>query len=150
MTTIAGYMSEDHRECDEMFSEVESAASRGEWVVVGELWPRFEASMRTHFEAEEEILFPEIESATGMTQGPTEVMRMDHRQIRALLQSCGEAISGEDLPRLLGLCETLMITIQQHNMKEEQVLYPMADSVIPAADTVIEKMRARIRRDVAP
>ncbi|OOZ36881.1 hemerythrin domain-containing protein [Solemya velesiana gill symbiont] len=41
----------------------------------------------------------------------------------------------------MGLSETLMMIMQQHNMKEEQMLYRMADQVLAAdAEAVIQQM----------
>ncbi len=36
----------------------------------------------------------------------------------------------QDTGRYLGFSETLLIMMQQHNLKEESILYPMADSVL--------------------
>ncbi len=53
------------------------------------------------------------------------------------------ALSNWDGPRFLDLSETLMVLIQQHNMKEEQILYPMADNAIPDSASLVERMQAR-------
>jgi iron-sulfur cluster repair protein YtfE (RIC family) len=42
------------------------------------------------------------------------------------------AVEDKDPERLLSAGETLLILMQQHNMKEEQMLYPMADEVLGA------------------
>jgi iron-sulfur cluster repair protein YtfE (RIC family) len=52
-----------------------------------------------------------------------------------------EAITARDADSFLGLAETLMILTQQHNMKEEQILYPMSDRVLADPDTLIEQMK---------
>ena len=41
----------------------------------------------------------------------------------------GLAVENRDKENYLGLSETLMMLMQQHNMKEEQVLYRMMDQV---------------------
>ena len=57
--------------------------------------------------------------------------------MRILVEQVSAALSARDQPAFLGLAETLMLLIQQHNMKEEQILYPMMDeSIINAADYV--------------
>ena len=142
MTTVGEFMAADHEGCDEMFVDVGSAVTTGNWNLARERWDRFEAAMRRHFEIEEEILFPEIERSTGMPEGPTEVMRMDHRQMRSLFQPLVDAITTKDSPGYLGLSETMMVMIQQHNMKEEQVLYPLAEDVLPDPDETIARMHA--------
>ena len=77
-----------------------------------------------------------------MTQGPTAVMRMEHEQMRSLLSQLTEAVSRQDGPRFLGLSETLMVLMQQHNMKEEQMLYPMCDRALADTASIIARIEA--------
>ncbi len=52
-----------------------------------------------------------------------------------------QAMTAKDKERYLGLAETLMMIIQQHNMKEERMLYPMTDQAFgPDAGEVVERM----------
>lgn len=127
MSTIHSYLSTDHRHCDESLANLEAAASNEKWDEVTKLSAQFTHEMLRHFNCEENILFPAFENATGMTQGPTMVMRMEHVQMKEMLSQLPEAISNKNVDRLLGLSETLMIFIQQHNSKEEQMLYNMCD-----------------------
>ena len=46
---------------------------------------RFQDALLHHFAMEEEVMFPAFEARTGMTQGPTAVMRSEHRQMTDLL-----------------------------------------------------------------
>lgn len=62
-----------------------------------------------------------------MRMGPTQVMRMEHGQIRALLDDAVDALEQANPDDFLGLADTLLIMMQQHNMKEENILYPMCD-----------------------
>jgi hemerythrin-like domain-containing protein len=39
-------------------------------------------------------------------------------------------ITHSDQEQYLGLAETLLILMQQHNAKEEQILYPMSDNLL--------------------
>ena len=73
------------------------------------------------------MLFPAFEDATGMRMGPTQVMRMEHEQMRAMMNAAAAALAGGDREGFLGQVDSLLITMQQHNMKEENVLYPMCD-----------------------
>ncbi|MBT3836906.1 MAG: hemerythrin domain-containing protein, partial [Thiotrichales bacterium] len=91
--------------------------------------------------SEEEILFSAFEEATGSAQGPTMVMRMEHEQMRSLLQNLQQAVESRDAEQALGVADTLMIMMQQHNMKEEQMLYPMIDRSLPDTDSVMARMK---------
>ena len=104
---------------------------------------RFREAMLAHFSVEEKTLFPAFESATGMTMGPTQVMRMEHEQMRALLNEAEAALAAGREDDYFGQAETLLIMMQQHNMKEENVLYPMCDQHLAAsADDLIDQLES--------
>jgi hemerythrin-like domain-containing protein len=42
-----------------------------------------------------------------------------------------EAVESQDKDVYLSLCESMMILLQQHNMKEEQMLYAMCERLLP-------------------
>lgn len=127
MTSILALMSHDHRECDDSFAAAETAIHNGEMEAAASHWKHFQERVLAHFELEEVSLFPGFEQATGMTVGPTMVMRNEHQHMREMMRHIQEAIEQGDEDAALGQCESLMIFMQQHNMKEEQVLYPMLD-----------------------
>jgi hemerythrin-like domain-containing protein len=90
---------------------------------------------------EERVLFPGFEAKTGQTMGPTQVMRAEHVQMRDLMGQMQAALAAEHEDTYLGLSETLNMLMQQHNLKEENVLYPMADRVLAAErDGLIGRM----------
>ncbi len=142
MTLLHGYMAADHKTCDEAFVAVESAVANAQWDTAKAAWSTFETHLLRHFAMEEQVLFPAIEQRTGMTEGPTAVMRFDHEQMRALLPTLAERLQTTDGPGFLGVADTMMVMIQQHNMKEEQVLYPMADQVLEDPEKVVIEMQS--------
>ena len=77
---------------------------------------------------EEKVFFPAFIEASGMTGGPVQVMLMEHDQMRGVLAQMKSALDANDLDTVTGLGETMLILMQQHNMKEEGILYPMIDS----------------------
>ena len=89
------------------------------------------------------MLFPTFEEISGMRQGPTQVMRMEHQQMRNLLARMSEAVSSGNQKEILEFCETMMILMQQHKVKEEGILYPMADQHLASyREELIEPMDA--------
>ena len=142
MSTIPSYMTDRHRHCDESFIQAEAAVAKGDWGTAEQQWQTFAADLEHHFQQEETLLFPGFEAATGMTCGPTQVMRGEHGQMRQMVEDLTNALSAQDKDRYLGLSETLMILMQQHNMKEEQVLYPMSQNAIPNADGLLQEMKS--------
>lgn len=127
MTAIKNYLARDHRHCDESIAKVETAVAKSRWDEVLKFSDIFIKEMYRHFYCEESILFPAFEKITQMGAGPTTVMRMEHAQMKEMLGQFQEAIEEKNIDRVLGLTDTIMIFIQQHNAKEEQMLYPMCD-----------------------
>jgi hemerythrin-like domain-containing protein len=117
------FFTADHRACDATWASLEN----GE----GADFPTFKAAMLHHFAMEEQVLFPLFEEATGMTAGPTAMMRMEHEQMRGVLEQMQAAFDAGDEETLLDHGDTLFMIIQQHNQKEEGMLYPMAQMHIP-------------------
>ena len=120
----------DHRHCDSLFATAEDAAQRTDWAACREHFDAFLAAMLHHFEVEENVLFPAFEQATGMSMGPTAMMRSEHAQMRDLLNNMAAVIVAGRRDDYLGTSETLLLYMQQHNLKEEHVLYPMADQAL--------------------
>ena len=140
MSTIKDYLASDHRKCDEIFADMETKASSS-LSDAKESCDAFVADMEKHFQMEERVMFLEFETKTGMTQGPTAMMRQEHTQMRSLMAQMQEAIADDNTDKFFGLSETLMILLQQHNMKEEQMLYPMAQQHLSAeSDRIVEMM----------
>lgn len=120
-------MSKDHKDCDMLFAKAENAASTGDWGTASQACNEFIHAMDRHLGVEEQGLFPAFEEATGVLTGPTEMMRMEHDQMRSLFVEMSDAVEKKHSDDYLGAAETLLILMQQHNMKEEQILYSMMD-----------------------
>jgi hemerythrin-like domain-containing protein len=142
MISIPEFMTTKHRECDELFMEAEAAVARADWSLALNKWQSFALELTKHFSQEEDTLFPQFEEATGMTAGPTQVMRIEHQQMRSLVQDLDNALAAQEKDEYLGLSETLMVMMQQHNMKEEMMLYPMMAQNIANGEQIIEQFQA--------
>lgn len=143
MPTITDTMSTDHHRCDEIFAKAEETISKGDWDQGATAFQEFVDAMEKHFTMEEGVLFPTFEQRTGMTSGPTTVMRMEHMQMRQLFSDMDDSVKEKDQDKYLGLSETLLMVMAQHNTKEEQILYTMADQTLRGdADEVLRQMGA--------
>lgn len=136
MTSLSKKMAGHHTLCDEVFARAEAAAERGDWAACEPAARQFRDDVLAHFTTEEEAIFPAFEAATGMTEGPTRVMRGEHVQMRELMNLLVEAAAAADAPGFSDAAETLLILMQQHNMKEENILYPMCDQAVGADPAV--------------
>jgi len=128
---ISNYMKAEHRDCDTLFAGAEEAVALNEWEVANKRFLEFANETLRHFKEEEEVLFPAFEAQTGSAEGPTMVMRHEHDQVKGLIGKMAEALENEDRDAYLSLAESMMILLQQHNMKEEQMLYAMCDRMLP-------------------
>lgn len=142
MSQIAAFMSERHRLCDQIFADTENLISAKDWMNGEKKFSSFCQELNGHLAMEEDILFPALDDKMGGPCGPTEVMRSEHEQMRELLQELTEAIQTQNKDTFLGCSETLMMLIQQHNMKEERMLYPMTDKLLAdEAEDLVNQMK---------
>jgi hemerythrin-like domain-containing protein len=140
---ITNYMRNEHRDCDELFVTAEKSVIDGDFEKAQDDFLKFANETLKHFKKEEDSLFPTFESITGNTEGPTRVMRFEHEQVRGLIGKMAEAVENKDKDTYLSLAESMMILLQQHNMKEEQMLYAMCDRMMPqdVKETTLSTMK---------
>lgn len=125
--TISDHYGQDHDRLDELFQRFQTlkTSDRARAVLA---FQEFHAGLERHIVWEESILFPAFETKTGMTSGPTQVMRWEHEQIRGFLKAIADKLAagaddtGDDEAGLLAV-------LGPHNHKEENILYPMIDQV---------------------
>jgi iron-sulfur cluster repair protein YtfE (RIC family) len=141
MTTIAEFMANDHQACDAKFADAEAAALTDDWGTAEPAFNAFRDDMLRHFRMEEDVLFPALKSSGGPA-GPVHVMLMEHAQIKELLKQMGAAVERKDAQEYGGLSETLLMVMQQHNHKEENILYPITDQILAAQrETLLDRMQ---------
>lgn len=140
--SIKEFMSADHKFCDESFADFENAVVKGEMEVAKSAFVKMQKEFEEHFAMEEAELFFAFETKSGMSCGPTEVMRREHEQIRFNLSMLQKALESGNKSQILGMCESFNMLIQQHNSKEEQILYAMCDQLLAEEScTIIENMK---------
>ncbi|MGD9715912.1 hemerythrin domain-containing protein [Sulfuricurvum sp. IAE1] len=140
--SILSFMRDDHRACDHHYAEAESALLAKDAEKARTAFEAFERATLHHFDMEEKELFLAFEKRTGMMGGPTQMMRYEHQQLRSLLESMRLALAENRVDDFFGIGESMMIMLQQHNMKEEQMLYPMIDRSLGSdAEEMIVKLK---------
>ena len=138
---IKEFMTQDHKDCDELFAQMEESVAKKDDEAI-EKFEKFFDALTSHFKMEEMVLFPAFEQSSGMSQGPTQVMVMEHEQMRELGSKMSKAVDSGNKDEFFGLSETLMILMQQHNMKEEQMLYTMIEQHLgDDASHIISQMK---------
>jgi iron-sulfur cluster repair protein YtfE (RIC family) len=147
---IKKIMSQDHKHCDDLFTHLDSLVMEEKWKQAESQATIFIDHTLNHFKHEEEVLFPAFEAATDNISGPTMVMKQEHNQMRELFIELKQAVKDRNFDRYSGISETLNIFIQQHNMKEEGVLYPMIDNACHLdSEKLIQNMLNRPNKQVA-
>ena len=127
---IAAFFTADHRACDASWASVEAAVEAGDDAVALAAWTAFDGSLRRHLDMEEQVLFPAIVAAGGPSQGPLQVMLMEHQQMRGVLDAMAGCADAGDFEALADHGDTLLMVIQQHNAKEEMIVYRMAEQLL--------------------
>jgi hemerythrin-like domain-containing protein len=127
--TILELMLDHHRQCDDSFTQVENLVAKKDWSNT-RAFEDFLAVMARHFQAEEDVLFAALERKVGEGMGPVVIMRQEHQQMSILMDQMKDAFAARDQTKFLSLSDTWMMLTQQHNMKEEEVLYPMMDDLL--------------------
>ncbi|MDP3267079.1 MAG: hemerythrin domain-containing protein [Sulfuricurvum sp.] len=127
---ILEFMRDDHRTCDHLYTDAENALAAKNTEEAKRLFGEFYRATNHHFDMEERELFITFEKRTGMVGGPTQMMRFEHQQLRTQLEAMLKALNENKFDDFFGIGESMMIMLQQHNMKEEQMLYPMIDRAL--------------------
>lgn len=139
---ILEFMRDDHRACDHLYSEAENALADKKVDEAKTLFDAFYRATNHHFDMEERELFITFEKRTGMMGGPTQMMRYEHQQLRSQMESMLSALTQGRHDDFFGIGESFMIMLQQHNMKEEQMLYPMIDRALEGdAEIMIQTLK---------
>jgi hemerythrin-like domain-containing protein len=139
---ILEFMRDDHRACDHLYTDAENALADKKIDEAKKFFGEFYRATNHHFDMEERELFITFEKRTGMMGGPTQMMRYEHQQLRAQLEAMMKALNDGKYDDFFGIGESMMIMLQQHNMKEEQMLYPMIDRTLGTdAELMIQTLR---------
>jgi uncharacterized protein (DUF2249 family)/hemerythrin-like domain-containing protein len=134
----------DHERLDALEEAAFRSRASGDLASAHDLYAAFAAGLRRHIGFEEDLLFPSFEERSGMptTVGPTAVMRTEHREIQQLLERIETGIADGAAPveefRL-----RFHAVMADHNLKEEQVLYPATDELLGPEET--DRLVSRIQ-----
>ena len=146
--SVMAYLQADHERLDGLIETARTSAHGGDMDSAARHFSEFRDGLLRHIRIEEEMVFPEFERATDLdpASGPTGVMRHEHVEITRLLDLIHDLFSGprpgaEAFERLHG---TLVPLLQEHNAKEERILYPMTDRMVapPRLKDLVNRMRA--------
>ena len=127
--SIGAELENDHRAIDGHFAVFAAGLASGR-ILTDELRIGSDA-LRHHIWVEEEFHFPPLRAAGLM--GPILVMLREHGEIWDLLDGLDELVAlqaGADA--LIPLWTECHAILEQHNLKEERILYPAGDGQLDA------------------
>ena len=130
MDTICSYLAYDHARCDALFLQAVADVAARKWPSALKQTGEFESAFAHHLEMEESIIFRALEEAIGTLDGPTADLRKEHELLRGLLARVSQAVQDRKIADFFDFADTFCIMLRQHNLKEEGILYPMADRML--------------------
>lgn len=142
---VTEYLEGDHVRLGAILEEVERLAGAGAFPEAGLRFAEFACGLGRHIVAEETILFPAVEKTTGMAGGPTTVMREEHVEIRRRMDGVAAELEARNVTGAGRAIAALTEVLSMHNMKEEEVLYPMADEAAGGRreqDDLVKRLQA--------
>lgn len=124
MSTLIEALEAEHRVIDEGIEAFARAVADGS-ADLGSLQQTF-GLLRRHIYAEEEFLFPPLREA-GLVM-PILVMLREHGEMWHQMEALEQMVaSGDESEGIAAACDGLLTLLEQHNLKEEPIIYPQAD-----------------------
>lgn len=128
--TLEAALEQEHREVDAGLEEFADGLAKGEARTVP--LAAAIAALRRHIYLEEELLFPPLQK-TGLVAAIFAMLR-EHGEIWKSMDKLEAQVSaGGDDASKLEASKMLAEQIEAHNVKEERIVYPQADSLTPEA-----------------
>lgn len=145
LRTVNEALSWDHDRLDALEGAAFEARAQGQPAEAAAIYAAFAFGLRRHIRFEEEILFPEFEEKTGHAAdlGPTMVMRDEHREILDCLDRIQASIA-DPTSAAESVRHALHVVLGNHNLKEENIVYPMTDQALgpEARDALVARIQA--------
>lgn len=141
--SVMRYLAWDHDRLDDILNRAMEHGRSEQWAEAAALASEFRVGLFRHIEIENEILFKAFEEVTRSSEGgPTEVMRHEHVDIKECVDGILQATVDHSLDELERNHANLLGVLIEHNMKEENILYPLTDRSLD------EFARARLVEDL--
>ena len=146
---VAEYLGRDHDAIDVILADALRMAEDGETERAEHTFAEFADGLRRHIAIEEELLFPVFDrrhgfGGCGRPGGPSSVMVLEHRSIQNALAECQHALASLGKIDFREPFAHLRQLVEMHNVKEEQVLYPIIDRALSPTERV--ELVARMRQ----
>jgi iron-sulfur cluster repair protein YtfE (RIC family) len=142
--TVRAVMSVDHDRLHGLFDSAFASRDAARFAEAREAFASFALGLRRHSDFEEQVLLPEFERRTGFAgeHGPSITMRAEHRAIAAILAVIEREIADPEAPVELSRL-ALRSILHDHDLKEEQIIYPALDRLLDDTERAAVVARAK-------
>lgn len=126
-TEVNSLLADDHIQVHRAFENLQDAVTKNKPMLSQQLlFHLFKSGLLRHLHWEERVLFPLYVEITKHIHCPTQIMRVQHKEIIELLDGIeSQQVKGFKLQDVNALGEYLT----KHNQYEETVLYPAIDEL---------------------
>ncbi|HNP15470.1 MAG: hemerythrin domain-containing protein [Cryobacterium sp.] len=129
---LSEVLEREHRDIDGGIEEYSAGLTHGDTDTTPLL--RAMNGLRRHIYLEEEFLFPHLKNA-GLAM-PIFVMMREHGELWDAMETLDTLLADNtDTGTLQSACRELLAKLDNHNSKEEPIIYPQADTVLDDAAT---------------
>ena len=136
------FFTEDHRRCDSTWGEFEEHVASGDDAAAQGSWKAFHDQLLLHLQMAAAGVCPAFVGAWARPGGPPAVLGQVQAPLGGRGAQMAGAANGGDLQRVLDQGDTLLMLIQQHNAKEEAMLYPMTERALAGRwSEIAQKLR---------
>lgn len=125
-STVTACFAAAHHRLDRLVAEVSDSVSGSDLRAARFYFKELARHLRSHLYFEETFMFPLLEMACG-ANGPMCVLRREHEEIESRLGGLQASLFLGSLADVRAELAALVATLENHNGREERVLYPMID-----------------------
>jgi len=124
-------MQRDHVLIDGILEGAAAAAAAGDFAALERENELSLQRLALHIAMAERLLFPAFEERTGMSGGgPSAQMRAEHELMQGIFLQMRAAAGAKDAAAWQRASQALLEVLSPHNLKEEQMMYPMLDQAM--------------------
>jgi hemerythrin-like domain-containing protein len=149
MDSISDYLKHDYAHCNQLYYAACERALADADTGAASAMEAFVAAIERHMRIEDQIVFVAFEAAMERGQSLTNLLRLEHIQIRATLERMTKALAAAHKQAFLMHADTLRLLLQQHAQKENFHVLPQVAKVLATWEAELLKTIARFEQHAA-
>jgi iron-sulfur cluster repair protein YtfE (RIC family) len=150
MNKVSKFLEHDHTRCDNLYLDAVACVAARDWDQAAIDFAAFAAALRLHMKMEESVIYPAFDEVLGTATGPTQTMRAEHQLLCELLHRMSVAIKHRNVIEFSDHADSFRLTTQQHNLKEEGMLFPLIDTMLRHRYDELVQAMTGLYRTVSP